>query len=78
MFFLISYPSNIDVINLWRKKYLIFIFIFFTSGSYKNAVPKNADDAILNQDEKQKLVPIPKTFTGVEVFDGKAVGYHEQ
>lgn len=43
-----------------------------------NAVPKNADDAILNQDEKQKLVPIPKTFMGVEVFDGTAVGYHEQ
>ncbi|RWR95959.1 Hydroxyproline-rich glycoprotein family protein, putative isoform 2 [Cinnamomum micranthum f. kanehirae] len=48
-----------------------------SKGSYKNAVPKNADDAILNQDEKQKLVPIPKTFTGVEVFDGKAVNVVE-
>lgn len=55
-----------------------FFNLFFTSGSCKNAVPKNAEDTILNQDEKQKLVPIHKTFTGVEVFDGRAVGYLEQ
>ncbi|XP_043695418.1 RNA demethylase ALKBH10B-like isoform X2 [Telopea speciosissima] len=44
-----------------------------TSG----ALQKSDADGIPNQDEKQNSTPIPKTFVGTEMFDGKTVNVVE-
>ncbi|XP_042479635.1 RNA demethylase ALKBH10B-like, partial [Macadamia integrifolia] len=42
-----------------------------------DALQKSDADRIPNQDEKQNPTPIPKTFVGTEMFDGKAVNVVE-
>ncbi|XP_043720220.1 RNA demethylase ALKBH10B-like [Telopea speciosissima] len=42
-----------------------------------DALQKSDADRIPNQDEKQNPTPIPKTFVGTEIFDGKAVNVVE-
>ncbi|KAK9118041.1 hypothetical protein Scep_016134 [Stephania cephalantha] len=42
-----------------------------------NSLQKSGLDTIENQDEKQNLLPTPKTFVANEIFDGKAVNVLE-
>ncbi|KAJ4972824.1 hypothetical protein NE237_005998 [Protea cynaroides] len=51
----------------------------FTSSSTEtgDVLQKSEADRIPNQDEKQNPTPIPKTFVGTEIFDGKAVNVVE-
>lgn len=45
----------------------------FMLGTSKNHLPKDGVDAITNQDEKQKSIPVPKSFVAIETFDQKTV-----
>ncbi|KAF8407563.1 hypothetical protein HHK36_006697 [Tetracentron sinense] len=58
------------------KSPLIFKLINPLSGPC-NALVRSGSDTIQNQEEKQNLTPIPQTFVGTEMFDGKAVNVVE-
>ncbi|XP_077236193.1 hydroxyproline-rich glycoprotein family protein isoform X2 [Tasmannia lanceolata] len=49
----------------------------YLTGPCKNALPKSGADTIPNQDEKQKPIPIPKSFVAKETLDGKSVNVVE-
>lgn len=65
---------NLNVIMMYKYKASdIHFHVILMSGPSKNHLPQDGVDAITNPDEKQKPIPVPKSFIAIETFDQKTV-----